>query len=82
MRSAADDCQGDEQQGQQTIGSCLLPMTMATARRARAFRPDNIDFGHFENAQQSVGLQLIVLGVDVMTDGLQYHGALVLQARR
>lgn len=64
------------------MGRCLLAMTMATSRRARAFRPDDIDFRHFENAQQSVGLQLIVLGVDVVTDGLQYRGALVLQAHR
>lgn len=57
-------------------------MAVATSRRARALRPDDIDFRHFENAQQSVGLQLIVLGVDVVTDGLQNRGALVLQAHR
>jgi len=51
-------------------------------RRTGALRPDDLDFGHFENAQQSVGLQLAVLAIDLMTDGLQYRGALVLQTAR
>lgn len=57
--------------------------TMTTpSRRTRALRPDDLDFGHFENAQQSVGLEFTVLVIDLMTDGLQDRGALVLQIAR
>lgn len=64
-----------------TSAGKLANGTVSTApgRRTRALRPNDLDFGHFENAQQSVGLEFAVLAIDLMTDGLQYRGALVLQ---
>lgn len=68
---------------EQPVASGKLARTMSTSgRRTCALGPNDLDFGHFENAQQSVGLELAVLAIDLMTDGLQYRGALVLQTAR
>lgn len=53
--------------------------TVQLRRGLTAFGPNHFDFGHFENAQQPVGLQFVVLGVDVVADGLQYRSAFILK---